>query len=595
MNKIFFSEDEISTLRERSNLIEIVSDYVSLKKSGKNYKGLCPFHSEKTPSFMVNGEKQIFHCFGCGEGGNVFTFLMKIKNLTFPEAVEELAKRYGMKLTPRELSERKKKEFEKKDILLELNSIASEYFHNLLQSKKGEQARQYLLKRGIQQEIIEEHRLGYSLDQWDGLVRYLKEKKISLDFASEVGLVIPKKKEGWYDTFRNRIMFPIFDLHHRPIGFGGRLLKDGEPKYINSPESILYHKGETLYGIQVAKRYISEKDYVIIVEGYFDLLMLHQYGVKNSVATLGTALTLQHIRTLKRYTKNLYTVFDADEAGFQASIRALPLFLDEDVEGKLIMLPKGEDPDDFLRKGNYKEFQRMIAQPIPLIDFFLERLAISCDLNTIEGKVKMAKEAIGMLNRISDPIKRNLYIKALAEKIDIRESVLHDIIKQPSKGIERLEGDSKRKVQGRTFPKSEQMLIQLMIHNPEFIAPIIEENIFQEFQNINLKTIGKEIENIYLRKGRIEIAEILSGLSQDLKNLLSELTFDEFQLDREKAEKVLRDCIRKIKEERLKKDKIELLKKIREAEQKGGEKILEGLLKECQELAKREKALVDMI
>ena len=301
---------------------------------------------------MVNEEKQIFHCFGCGEGGDVFTFLMKVAHLSFPQAIEELAKRYGVQLPSKEFSPAQKKEMVKREVLFQINQIASEYFHDLLTVRKeGGEARRYLSQRDIKEEIVKEYRLGYSLDRWDGLVQHLREKKVSLELAWELGLIFPKKKEGWYDAFRGRIIFPIFDLHQRVVGFGGRSIRGGEPKYYNSPESSIYHKGEILYGLQVARRYTPLKDCVIIAEGYFDLLTLHQFGLKHSVATLGTALTTQHIRTLKRYTRNLITVFDADPAGIQGSLRSLPLFLEEEVSGKTVLLPKGEDPDSFLRKG----------------------------------------------------------------------------------------------------------------------------------------------------------------------------------------------------------------------------------------------------
>ncbi|MGB9630286.1 MAG: DNA primase, partial [Thermodesulfobacteriota bacterium] len=265
----FLSEEKVSEIRDRANILEVVSDYVSLKKAGKNYRGLCPFHSEKTPSFMVNEAKQMFHCFGCGEGGDVFTFLMKVGHYSFPQAVEQLAKRYGVSLPSRELTLSQKKEMTKRNLLFQINQIASEYFHRLLiQGREAEEARRYLAQRGIGKEMIEEHRLGYSLDQWDGFVQHLRDKKVSLELAWELGLILPKRREGWYDAFRGRIIFPIFDLHHRVVGFGGRIIKTGEPKYLNSPESAIYHKGETLYGLQVAKGYIHERECVIIVEGY---------------------------------------------------------------------------------------------------------------------------------------------------------------------------------------------------------------------------------------------------------------------------------------------------------------------------------------
>jgi DNA primase len=586
----FLSEEKVSEIRDRSSILEVVSDYVTLKKAGKNHRGLCPFHSEKTPSFMVNEEKQIFHCFGCGEGGDVFTFLMKVGHFSFPEAVEELAKRYGVKLPSRELSQAQKKEMVKREVLFQINQVASEYFHNLLtKEREGEEGRRYLSQRGISQEIISEHRLGTSTDRWDGLVQHLQEKKVSLELAWELGLIFPKKREGWYDAFRGRILFPIFDLHQRVVGFGGRVIKEGEPKYLNSPESSIYHKGEVLYGLQVARRYATERDCVTIVEGYFDLLTLHQYGLKHSVATLGTALTLQHIRTLKRYTKNLVTLFDADQAGVQATLRSLPLFLEEEVAGKMIVLPKGEDPDGFLRKGNRDDFGKRVERAIPLVDFFFERLTKAYDLKSIDGKVKVAKEGMALLGKIPDRIRRDFYIKALAERLDVKESFLYEMLRsspmEPSKAGEELKKSSAE----RTFPKSEEMVVRLMVHHPELILTLSEEGVFKEFESSVLQKMAEGLRDLYQRKGRIDLPEALSHFEEDLKGRLCELAFQESGLEGGDREKILHDCIQKIREKRLKREKGDLLKRIKEAEKQQEEKRLVPLLKEYQELAKREK------
>ena len=588
----FFSEEKISEIRDRSSILEVVSDYITLKKAGKNYKGLCPFHSEKTPSFMVNEEKQIFHCFGCGEGGDVFTFLMKVGHFSFPQVIEELANRYGIRLPPKELSLAQKKEMARKELLFQINQIASEYFHDLLtKSREGEEGRRYLSQRGISQEILEEHRLGYSLDRWDGLVEHLREKRLPLDVAGELGLILPKKKEGWYDAFRKRLLFPIFDLHHRVLGFGGRVIKEGQPKYINSPESNIYHKGEVLYGLHVAKRYVSEKDCVIIVEGYFDLLTLHQYGMKHSVATLGTALTTQHIRALKRYTKNVITVFDADQAGLQATLRSLPLFLEEEIIGKTITLPKGEDPDGFLRKRKLEEFEKRAAEAVPLLDFFFERLMATYDVKSIEGKVKIAKEGVALVGKIPDRIRRDFYMKALAERLDLEESLLYEMVRSSAKGRHKVEEDLKKSVVEKSFPKSEEMVICLMVHHPELIPAISEEGILKEFKSPVLQRIAGEMENLYQRKGRLDLAETLGCLEEDFKRRLCEFVFQESGLEKGQGERILKDCIRKIREERLRRDKVELLRRIKEAERENRGKVLEALLLEHQELARRGRAL----
>ena len=586
------SEEKVSEIRDRSSILEVVSDYVTLKKTGRNHRGLCPFHSEKTPSFMVNEEKQIFHCFGCGEGGDVFAFLMKAGHYSFPQAVEELAKRYGVRLPARELSASQKKQMDKRESLFEINRIASEYFRDLLtRRREGEEGRRYLSQRGISQEVVAEHGLGYSTDRWDGLVEYLREKKASLDLARELGLIFPKKREGWYDAFRSRVLFPIFDLHQRIVGFGGRIIKEGEPKYLNSPESSIYHKGEVLYGLQVAKRYATDKDCIIVVEGYFDLLTLHQYGWRHSVATLGTALTPQHIRTLKRYTKNLITLFDADQAGVQATLRSLPLFLEEEVAGKTVILPNGEDPDGFLRKGNLEDFTKRVEQAVPLVDFFFQRLMRTYDVKSVDGKVRIAKEGLALLGKIPDRIRRDFYTKALAERLDVKESFLYEMLPSSPKGRPKEGEDSKESSLERTFPKSEEMVVRLMVHHPEVIPTISQEGVLKEFESPILQKIAKVLEDLYQRKGRLDLPEALASFEETLKGRLCEFAFQESGLEGGDRGRILQDCMQKIRGKRLKKEKGELLRRIKEAEKQQEERSLVPLLKEHQELAKREKNL----
>jgi DNA primase len=588
----FLAEEKISEIRDRSSILEVVSDYVALKKTGKNYKGLCPFHSEKTPSFMVNEEKQIFHCFGCGEGGDVFAFLMKAGHFSFPEAVEELAKRYGVRLPSRELSLTQKKEMAKREALFQVNQIASEYFYDLLTNRReGEVGRGYLSRRGISQEVMTEHRLGYATERWDGLVQLLQEKKVSLELASELGLIFPKKKGGWYDAFRGRILFPIFDLHQRIVGFGGRVIGEGQPKYLNSPESSIYHKGEVLYGLQVAKRHAAEKDCVVIVEGYFDLLTLHQYGLKHSVATLGTALTTQHVRILKRYTKNLITLFDADQAGVQATLRSLPLFLEEEATGKAIVLPKGEDPDGFLRKGNLEDFSKRVERATPLIDFFFEQLMRAYDLKSVDGKVKVAQEGVALLGKIPDKIRRDFYLKALAERLDVKESFLYEMLRSSSKDPFRSGEDLRKSSMAESFPKSEEMMVRLMVHHPEVIPSLSREEIFKEFESPVLQKIAEGLEDLYQKRGRLDLPEALAIFGEDLKGRLCEFAFQESGLEGN-WEKILKDCIQKIRQEMIRKERAELQKRIKEADRQQEDNGLNPLLEQKLELArKREKGL----
>ncbi len=586
----FLSEEKISEIRDRASILEVVSDYVSLKKTGRNHKGLCPFHSEKTPSFMVNEEKQIFHCFGCGEGGDVFAFLMKTGHFSFPEAAEELAKRYGIKLLRREPSPLQKKEMAKGEVLFRINQLASEYFHDLLtQKREGEVGRKYLSQRSVSEQIIKEHRLGYSPERWDGLVQHLREKNVPPELAWELGLILPKKKEGWYDAFRKRVIFPIFDLHQRVVGFGGRLIGEGEPKYINSSESSLYHKGEVLYGLQAARRYVSERDGVIIVEGYFDLLTLHQYGLKHSVAMLGTALTAQHIRTLRRYTKNVITVFDPDPAGIQATLRTLPLFLEEEVTGKTVLLPKGEDPDTFLKKGNLEGFEKRLAEAIPLIDFFFEWLMKTHDPKSIDGKVSIAKEGMAMIRKIPEKIRKDFYVRALAERLDLKESVLYEMIRStPAERTRPAEG-LKKSPPEESLPKSEEIVVRLMVHHPELIPTISGERILDEFESPLLKRLGQGLEGIFQKKGKLNLTEALGEVDEGLKERLCEYAFQESGAEGDQRERILKDCIEKIRRRKSKKDESDLLRRIKEAERQKGGGGLEALLMERQEMAKKEK------
>jgi len=588
----FFPEEKVSEVRDRSNILEVVSDYVNLKKTGRNYKGLCPFHSEKTPSFMVNDEKQIFHCFGCGEGGDVFKFLMKAGNFSFPQAVEELARRFGVKLPSQEPSPAQKQQSEKREALFQINQIASDFFHQILtQRKEGEEARRYLAGRGISTKIVDEHHLGYSLNRWDGLVQHLQGKKIPLQMASELGLVIPKGRDGWYDAFRGRVIFPIWDLHERVVGFGGRVIGEGQPKYLNSPESVVYHKGEILYGLPIARKFIREHDSVLIVEGYFDLLTLHQYGVEGSVATLGTALTAHHLHILKRYTKNMITVFDGDQAGLQASLRALPLFLEEEVWARIVILPKGEDPDGFLRKGHLEDFKNKVSEGTLLIDFFFDHLVKTYGVKSVEGRVRVAEEGVAIMRRIPNEIRRNFYVRALAGRLDLDESLLLGKLERYSGGRNRNSGEVKKQLSRDVFPRSEEMVVRLMVHQPELIRKVSDEKIVDEFESPILQKIACTLEGLYQQKGNLELKEAMECLDEDLTGRLREIAFQEDRLNEGIETKVLEDCIRKIREKRLQKERSDLRKKMSEAERQGGGEVPETLLAEHRARTKRESSL----
>lgn len=429
------TSEVIAEVRSRAQILDVVSEVVVLKRSGKDYKGLCPFHNEKTPSFHVNLDKGIYKCFGCGEGGDVFTFVQKVKGLEFIDCVRELAHKYGVPLV--ETTE-ERKEFDKRNLLLLLNQQASQYYVRLLrETNEGAAARQYLADRGIDEETIEKFKLGYAPNAWDGLLRYLTQStKAAPSSLEEAGLVRKRNEgSGYYDLFRNRLIIPICDDQGRVIAFGGRTLGDDQVKYLNSPESPTYTKGQHLFAFHLAKDGIKAKDSVIVVEGYFDAITCHQYGFSNTVATLGTALTSQQGRMLVRYTdsKRVILSFDADQAGVKAVDRGIET-LNQVAEGvgidlRVISVPGGKDPDECLRGENGVElFGKAMNLALPLVDYQLDVATRHLDIRSHTGRIEAAKRVVPILSQIRNAVARGEYVRQAAVKLAVREEeILSDI------------------------------------------------------------------------------------------------------------------------------------------------------------------------
>lgn len=413
-------DDKIREIRERAPILEVVSDYVSLRKSGANYQGLCPFHGEKTPSFNVNPARGIFHCFGCGVGGNAITFVMKMEGLSFPEAVKFLGKRVGVEIEDRPVTAAEKRRQDEREELYGIMDLAARLYREALErSEEAGAARRYLETRGVDRETSEAYRLGFAPDRWDYLSRHLQHRKVPMELAERLGLVRRREGGGYFDIFRNRLLFAIADIHGRTIGFGGRVLDDSLPKYINSPESPIYHKSDVLFGIHLAKGALREQGSAIIVEGYFDHLALYQAGVRNVVATCGTALTEGHVKLLRRYAGKAYTLFDADSAGRKATVRSIDLFLTENFPAHVVELTQGEDPDSFVRKEGADAFRVRLAKARPAFDFLFRDLLGQVDAGTVEGKVKVADELAPRLAKLANPIERELYVKEIARVLGI--------------------------------------------------------------------------------------------------------------------------------------------------------------------------------
>ena len=581
----YIPDDKLEEIKDRVSIVEVISDYVSLKKAGKNYKGLCPFHSEKTPSFMVNEEKQIFHCFGCNTGGNVFNFLMKMDRLSFPEAARGLARRYGIDLPKIKISEADKEENLKREWLFELNELAASYYHNLLiNEKEGKEAREYLRQRGIGNDVIIDHRVGYAQNSWDGLLKFLLKKGVPLSRVSEVGLIIPKKAQGFYDRFRGRMIFPIINIHGKVIGFGGRVLDNTLPKYLNSPESSIYNKSNSLYGLKVAKDFIRSEDKVIVVEGYFDLLSLNQYGIKNVAATLGTSLTTGHIRILRRYTNNIITVFDADEAGEKAAARSLDILLKHGASPKIAVLPSGFDPDSFVKKVGEEGFKEIIAGSMPLIEFAINEVIKRHDASSVEGKVKIIEDVTPILAKIENKIERDIYIQRVSNRLGIKEDT---IVSQLRKTKKRGSVLQEKGVQFMDEDIVEKLLLKLMLLNNEVVHKIQEEAIIEEFVNKQYKEIGLLLLEEFNRQGRIDSGKVINCLEdENSKSLISQLSIEKESI--EDAPKILKDCMNKIRMHKVD-EEIKILDiKIKEAEEKKDEVLQREFLISRQELKNKQ-------
>ncbi|MGH7832758.1 MAG: DNA primase, partial [Candidatus Binatia bacterium] len=379
------SQDKIAQVRDRASIVEIISDHLTLKKAGRNYVGLCPFHGESTPSFTVSEEKGIFHCFGCQVGGNVFNFLMRLESLTFPEAVERVGKRYGI-VVERTVAPWKQKEADQKESLFRLNEQVAAYYHRMLfASGEARTAAQYLKSRGIKESTARSFCLGYAPRGGQALVEWLKQERVPLEGALRLGLIGERRPRVYGDKFAGRLIFPIINAMGKVAGFGGRVIEEGMPKYLNSAESPIFQKRSTLYGLSQGKEAIRKADRVAVVEGYVDVLALTQFGIGYVVATLGTALTPDHVRTLGRYTKNIIALFDGDEAGRKAAARSFEIFVEGGVLGRAAFLPHGEDPDTYVRAQGKEALEKIIDDAVPLADYYFSWLVQTWG-TSLEGK-----------------------------------------------------------------------------------------------------------------------------------------------------------------------------------------------------------------
>ncbi|MDO4602578.1 MAG: DNA primase [Eubacteriales bacterium] len=408
-----YSDDVIEEVRTKNDIVDVVSQYVKLTRKGSSYFGLCPFHNEKTPSFSVTPAKQMYYCFGCGAGGNVFNFIMEYENYTFGEALSHLAQRAGVELPKIEYSREAKEKAERKALLLEINKKAAQYFYYQLRREGGKAAYQYLTGRGLSEETIKKFGLGYSDKYSDDLYKYMKAKGYSDELLRESGLFNADERRGMYDKFWNRVIFPIMDVNNRVIGFGGRVMGDGKPKYLNSPETKIFDKSRNLYGLNMART--TRKNYLILCEGYMDVISMHQAGFTNAVASLGTALTSGHASLLKRYTEEVLLLYDSDEAGIRAALRAIPILREAGVNAKVVSLKPYKDPDEFIKNMGAEAFEERLLNASDSFLFRVHTGEAEADMETPQGQNRFFEECARMLLELSDELERNLYIEAIVK------------------------------------------------------------------------------------------------------------------------------------------------------------------------------------
>jgi len=573
----FIPDDKIADVRNTADIVDLISEYVVLKRVGKNFLGLCPFHAEKTPSFTVSPEKQIFHCFGCGQGGNVFNFVMQYQNLSFPEAVRFVAKKYGIEISARNMSAAQKRKFAQREKLFQINEDAVDYFRKaLVDTSSGERGRKYLAKRRMTPEVIERFWLGYAPMGWNNIVRYFSSKKVPLGDVETTGLVIAKKG-GYYDRFRDRIIFPILDIDQRVVGFGGRSLDNSLPKYLNSPETPVYHKRSILYGLHANKEMCRKAGSVFIVEGYFDLLSLYCHGIKNVVATLGTALTQEHLRILKGYAREFILVFDSDNAGIKAAERSLSLFAEEKANIRIVILPEGRDPDSYVLEVGSEGFIRRVERALGIMEFLIASAIDKYGLSP-EGKIRIVDALKGPLRSLASGVSRSVYVRDLSERLNIDESVILREIRD-SKGSEK-KGVSPVKPQGGS--RLEETLIAIMLQSPQILGSFNVRKIVASLETVALKKVGEMILQRVDANVPVTAADLIAQTEDpEIRNVISSLSLKETHSDYERAIKIVGQYEAKLR----KQEQRRLLRRIREAEKANNQELVHQLLAEKQERA----------
>ncbi|MBM7614630.1 DNA primase [Alkaliphilus hydrothermalis] len=529
----FFPDEIIDEIKDRNNIVDIIAQYIQVKASGgATYKALCPFHNEKTPSFVINSQKQIFKCFGCGEGGDVIGFIMKMENLDFIDAIKLLAERSNIHLEELNNSEELKKDIQQKVLYFDIHKKAAIYYYNNLTKGKNP-ALNYLSKRGLTPKIIKSFGIGYAYNSWKDLMNYLVNEGYQIQDIEKCGLIL-KNKDGtdYYDRFRNRVIFPIFDIRGNVIGFGGRVLDDSLPKYLNSPETPVFNKSSTIYGLNFARKHITDGK-IILVEGYMDVIALCQRGFNNVVAALGTSLTKYHAQILKKYSSEVIIAFDGDEAGIKATLRSVDIMKEVGLNCKVLLLPSNKDPDDFIKEMGKYAFQNQLDKAVSPIDLKIIQAKKKFNLDKPEGKIDFVKELAEILKQIKSPVEREVYVQKIEKEIGVSQQAIHMEI-YGNKGTTPFDKNPKYSssykrdnkyieavppVEQKGHLTAEKQLIKLMLVKPD-VRPLIIKKVQPEDFSLGKHQIIVEYIVDHYQWGPQEIVKGLPQLQQDIENIL---------------------------------------------------------------------------
>jgi len=582
------TQEKIAEIRNRASIVEVISDYVTLKKAGRNHMGLCPFHTEKTPSFTVSEEKGIYHCFGCQTGGSVFQFLMQYDQLTFPESVERVAKRYGITVERSQGTGAARESGDRENLYRINDRVAGNYQKLLFAHPEGKRALEYLKSRGVDDATARKFMLGYAPQNGSGLLGLLKTEKWLVNDALRLGLLGQRGPHQFHEKFFARVMFPIISPAGKVIAFGGRVLNEALPKYLNSSETPLFHKGATLYGLYHAKEGIRKADRVVVVEGYLDVIALSQHEISYSVATLGTALTVDHVRALSRFTKNIIALFDGDDAGQKAAARSFEIFVEAGLLGRAAFLPPDEDPDTFIRSRGKAALEATLDQAVPLADYYFTWLEQRHG-KTLEGKSQIASEVSRVLAKVNNAFEVDLLIRRAVDMLGIREELLR---RPPGRPV----AVNVRQALSVAIPKNRDEVAQRSLAGLMLRLPALTERLTQEIEarqwfGPTWRGVVDAIITQWQERGNIDLFRLTQVLPTELGSEIAALALEGENLSDAECAKMADDCLAHLGRKYLETHKRDLRIAIRAAEEQKDEKAKRERMLEWQDLVRKERQL----